>query len=298
MHKRRSAGVCEAGAMLTPFGNQAPASKTVSFDVFTAQYVRIDGTEQFGYTWCGSACYLALYDVRRSDGETQLDGQRSSKTDLRRKLTFVPPGCTVSGWAVPARALNSFTAIFIHPDRASKALGTRLQPSNWSPLLHFEDECLRSSLSKIDSLLSDEVPYDKLYAETLGLVAAFELSRLCNARLKGPPLQGALSKRQAGRVIDFVESSLQRGISLAELAELAGQSQFHFSRAFKMALGMSPVQYVMSRRIERARELLKLPHMTVAEVAAAVGFNGIGQFSRAFSRSMNMSPSEYRKSLR
>jgi AraC family transcriptional regulator len=278
-------------------GKRVPDSNTISFEGFTGRYVRIIGIEPYNFAVSGSKCYLALHDLQKRAGDLHLDGQRFCENDMRRKLTLIPPGHIVEGWTEPARMLNSITAIFFDPERLTESLGHLFQPGHWRPMLRFEDDGLRSTLSKIESVLRSEDANDKIYAESLGLVAALELARLCNAGLRSPAPSGPLSKQQIDRVVDFVEANLQHGISLAKLAELAGQSQFHFSRGFKRTVGLSPVQYVMARRLERAREHLRLSDMTVAEVAAAVGFNGISQFSRAFSRSMGMTPSEYRRSL-
>jgi AraC family transcriptional regulator len=163
-------------------------------------------------------------------------------------------------------------------------------------MLYFEDENLRSSLTKIQRLLCSDNTPDRLYAETLGLLAAMEL---CKISGNAPAVETSLglSERQMKLVLDFIQFNLHQQISLTDLAALAGQSRFHFCRAFKQSLGVSPVRHVRALRIEAARNLLRRDGMSIAEVAAAVGFRGATQFSRVFSAAMGMPPSKYRRSL-
>jgi AraC family transcriptional regulator len=164
-------------------------------------------------------------------------------------------------------------------------------------MLYFEDECLRSSLSKFENLLRNEDAPDKLYTETLGLLVAMELGRCVGSAAAMRAPSAGLSERQVTLVLDFMQSNLHQELSLGDLAALVDQSRFHFCRAFKKSLGVSPLRHVRALRIEAARDLLKLRGMTIAEVAEAVGFKGAAQFSRTFFAVMNMTPSEYRRSL-
>ena len=272
--------------------------RRICCDMFSAEYIQVSVRAPYDFTWRGSQFYLALHDIQR-EGETYLDGcPRSNATDIRRKITFVPPDCALSGWSRSARPVNSFTALFIKPELMAEVATSRFRQENFSPKLYFEDESLRSSLSKIERLLRSENALDQLYAETLGLLLAMELCKFCDSaaviRTSG---SGGLSERQIGLVLDFIQSNLHQEISLGDLAVLVGQSRFHFSRAFKKSLGISPVRHVRALRIETARELLKLRGMSIAEVAETVGFKGAAQFSRAFLEIMTITPSEYRRSL-
>jgi AraC family transcriptional regulator len=163
-------------------------------------------------------------------------------------------------------------------------------------MLHFEDESLRSSLAKIRRLLRSESTPDRLYTETLGLLVAMEICKLAGNAPAVETSRG-LSERQMRLVLDFIQSNLHQHISLTGLAELAGLSRYHFCRAFKKSLGVSPVRHVRALRIAAARNLLRQDGITIAEVAAAVGFRGENQFGRVFLGIVGMTPSEFRRSL-
>jgi len=274
-----------------------PSVRRLHCDMFSAEYAQIDVREPYDFCWRGSQLYVALIDIRKRDGETHLDGGlRSNATDVRNKLIFAPPDCSVSGWTHSARPINSLTALFINPGSVSGELNARFRQQNFSPMLYFEDESLQCSLAKIQRLLRSENTPDRLYAETLGLLVAMEICKLSGHASAGESCR-SLSEPQLRLVLDFIQSNLHQQISLNELAALAGQSRFHFCRAFKRSLGVSPVRHVRALRIEAARNLLRLHGITIAEVAAAVGFRGESQFGRVFRGIVGMTPSEYRRSL-
>ena len=107
-----------------------------------------------------------------------------------------------------------------------------------------------------------------------------------------------LSKTQLATAIDVIEARMDDDLSLDELAAACRLSRFHFSRLFRRSTGYAPYQYLVHRRIERARALLSSTKDGVAAIGAAVGFTDAGHFSRTFSRHTGLSPSRYRASRR
>lgn len=269
----------------------------ITCGLFSAEYLQLAATAPYEFAWRGPLFCLAIHDVRRHDGETCLDGApRSSATYLRNKLTFAPPDCSLSGWTHNALPINSRTTLLLNQELLADEMRAPFHSENFSPMLYFEDESLRSGLTKIQRLLCSETTPDRLHAETLGLLVAMALCQISGNVLAAETSRG-LSERQIKLVLDFMQSNLHKQISLTELATLARQSRFHFCRAFKQSLGVSPVRHVRTLRIEAARNLLRRHEMSIAEVAAAVGFRGATQFSRVFSAAMGVSPSKYRRSL-
>jgi AraC family transcriptional regulator len=141
---------------------------------------------------------------------------------------------------------------------------------------------------------------DPLVAEQLGTTLAVCVARLL-ARQPGeaaPAQPLAISPRRLRRVLDFIEASLvERNLSLAEIAAVAHLSPFHFSRVFKIATGAAPHRFVLERRVDRAKMLLADPDLSLAEIAAAVGFANQAHFSTMFRRFTSMSPRQYRQGL-
>lgn len=96
------------------------------------------------------------------------------------------------------------------------------------------------------------------------------------------------------RAADYLEYHMADDVSLEDLAEVAAMSPYHFSRSFKAAFGQPPHAYVLSRRLDRARMLLKTTRGTVAEIARTVGYRDVSRFSAHFKRAMGVSPAAAR----
>lgn len=95
------------------------------------------------------------------------------------------------------------------------------------------------------------------------------------------------------RALRYIENNLIQNISLADLAQEANLSKFHFSRSFKMHIGMSPKQFVTTMRIERAKSLLMHKDVSISSVALSVGFNDPGNFERHFKKMTGVTPSSF-----
>ena len=133
-----------------------------------------------------------------------------------------------------------------------------------------------------------------LYRETLlrGLVA-----HLLNATGDVPAVSEpviAADDPRLDRVLDFIEAHLQDRVSLEDLASVAAMSPFHFARSFKGATGRSPHQYVIARRIERAKLLLRSTSDPIDVIAARVGWQNKSHFSAAFRKAVGATPGEFR----
>lgn len=98
--------------------------------------------------------------------------------------------------------------------------------------------------------------------------------------------------------IDFMNANYQQSIALPELARVASISQSHFSRMFKNETGLSPIDYLIRLRTEKARDLLKNPSLSIKEVMVLTGFNARSNFVRHFRQYFRNAPSEYRKMIR
>jgi AraC-like DNA-binding protein len=96
------------------------------------------------------------------------------------------------------------------------------------------------------------------------------------------------------RARDLVDRAYAQPLDVAALARHAHVSPGHFIRRFREAFGETPHQYVLSRRVERAQELLRNTDLSVTEVCLEVGFQSLGSFSSAFRRVTGVTPTAYR----
>jgi AraC-like DNA-binding protein len=99
------------------------------------------------------------------------------------------------------------------------------------------------------------------------------------------------------RVCDFIEANLFHPIYLSELSEIAGLSRMHFAAQFRAATGQAPHAYLLRRKVKRAQVLLSDPTLSVADVAAIVGFKNNAHFASAFRKIVGESPSRWRSNI-
>jgi len=122
---------------------------------------------------------------------------------------------------------------------------------------------------------------------------------LTHLRLPMPARQarGGLSPAAMRRVRDYIDAHLSDSIELVELSEIAGLSIFHFARQFKYSEGMTPHHYLVSRRVERAKELLAGTNLSLSEVAFATGFVDQSHLTRHFRQIVGITPGQFRRLL-
>jgi AraC-like DNA-binding protein len=102
-------------------------------------------------------------------------------------------------------------------------------------------------------------------------------------------------ERHLLRARDLVDSRYDEPLDLRRLARESHVSPRHFSRSFRRVFGETPHQYLLSRRLERARHLLRTTEMPVAEICLEVGFTSVGSFTTTFTRQIGVSPTTFRK---
>ncbi len=91
-----------------------------------------------------------------------------------------------------------------------------------------------------------------------------------------------------------MDASYRAPLDVPGLARAAHLSPAHFSREFRRAFGETPHQYLLTRRLERAAELLRNTDHSVAEICVTVGLRSVGSFTSSFGRAYGLSPNAYR----
>jgi AraC family transcriptional regulator len=107
--------------------------------------------------------------------------------------------------------------------------------------------------------------------------------------------KGLLDSQRLDRVLQYVEANLETDITVADLAEAACFSLFHFARAFHLATGKPPHAYLSERRLDRAKQLLAHSNATLVDIALTCRFSGQANFTKAFKRAVGVSPGRYRQ---
>jgi AraC family transcriptional regulator len=155
---------------------------------------------------------------------------------------------------------------------------------------------LLGALRAVDAELTAGGVGGSLAAESLANILAVHLIRHIVApgrAVRGR--DGTLPRGRLRAVLEYIEEHLDSAPTLAELAAVAGLNYYHFARQFKAAMGLPPHQYVITRRVERAKHLLQAgTDSSLAEVAARAGFYDQSQFSHHFKRLVGVTPSHFR----
>ena len=150
------------------------------------------------------------------------------------------------------------------------------------------------ALSLLSELRSEGLG-GRLYVESLANILGIHLLRQ-HSSVKQPslPRSVGLDRATLRRVSTYIEEHLAEDLSLSELAAVAYLSPYHFARLFKASTGFAPHQYVIGRRIERAKLLLSTTNWSLTAIAHAVGFAHESHLALHFRRLTGLLPSSYR----
>jgi len=156
------------------------------------------------------------------------------------------------------------------------------------PLLHHMALVLRAAVEA-------EGVADCLYAEALASALAVHLlRRYAIGRDLEQPFHGGLTPCKLHRTIAYILAHLEHKLSLAELAGVAQMSPAHFARLFKCATGQTPHQYVITCRMERAKQLLTETRLPLHEIGAQVGYADQSHFTALFRQYVATTPKAHR----
>ncbi|KJM65780.1 AraC family transcriptional regulator [Pluralibacter gergoviae] len=110
-----------------------------------------------------------------------------------------------------------------------------------------------------------------------------------------PKVTGGLAPRVLRDIVNYIEAHLGDPLTLATLAQQAALSEYHFARMFSQSMKMAPHQYVMQRRMARAKNLVQATALPLTEIALACGFSSASHFSNRFRQATGITPSQMRQ---
>jgi AraC family transcriptional regulator len=264
-----------------------------------AEAVELTRRVPFEYGYQASSHLLIMAErAERDEGETRIEGLlKSTQQELSHKLTLVPAGHRFCGWQKP-RVLGRCNYFYLDPRSPLVDPELRFAEAELKPRLFFFDRDLWDTALKLKAQVESPSPGNRLYAEALGNVMAHELLRLENGAVAPKQnIRGGLAGWQKRKLTEYIEEHLAEDISLPALAEIADLSPFHFARAFKQSFGLPPHRYLVSRRIEKAKNLLATPALPVTRIGLDLGFGEASSFTTAFRKHAGLTPTEYRRSL-
>jgi len=159
----------------------------------------------------------------------------------------------------------------------------------------FRDAEMEVICRRLYHALTANRPTEQLYCESLAMnLAVILLLRHSTASLGARPVpSGGLSRHQARRVLEYIEANLSRPLGLRKLSEIADLSLHHFAHMFKRTLGVTPYQYVLERRLEHAKIMLRSANVSLVDISLSTGFDSQSHFSSTFRRMVGVTPTEF-----
>jgi AraC family transcriptional regulator len=139
--------------------------------------------------------------------------------------------------------------------------------------------------------MESNYPSGRLYVDSLAVSIASRLVSTHSSIAKHPIAQaGGLGGRRLKQTLAYIEDHLSEDLSLSSIASITGISASHFKTLFRQSAGIPIHQYVIQRRIERAKDMLMQGKLSIAEIALATGFSHQSHLARHMRRSVGLSP--------
>jgi AraC family transcriptional regulator len=190
---------------------------------------------------------------------------------------------------LPRAALNAI---------ADDAAAPRIGDLNYKPGVGVNDATISSLGSTILPALSHADQANRLFVDHVMLAAGIHLAQTYGGlRPVVRPVRGGLVPWQERRAKEILSANLDGGVPLKDVAQECRLSLSHFSRAFRSSMGVAPHSWLLTRRIEVAKQKLRDSRLPLAEVALACGFADQSHLTRVFTRMVGVSPGAWRRAL-
>ena len=190
---------------------------------------------------------------------------------------------------LPRAALNAI---------ADDAAAPRIGDLNYKPGVGVNDATISSLGSTILPALSHADQANRLFVDHVTLAAGIHLaSTYGGLRPVVRPVRGGLAPWQERRAKEVLSANLDGSVPLKDVARECRLSVSHFSRAFRRTMGVAPHNWLLTRRIEVAKEKLRNSGLSLSEVALACGFADQSHLTRVFTGMVGVSPGAWRRAL-
>jgi AraC family transcriptional regulator len=242
---------------------------------------------------------ITVYMGSPSRQQSLLSGRNYNILQTAGNVAVISAACALRSWYDEAEQDDVY--LHLEPEFVRRvALGADLNPDKIEIITTLDSRSpVIESMARMafDELQrGDDATATNLYADSLANLLAIQLLREYSSDSLPPAKQyvNGLTNKKLTLILDLIESDLSEDLSLKVLANAAGLSEYHFLRLFKQSTGLTPHQYVISQRIERAKELLQKTQMTITEIAYLLGFSTPAHFTHHFRRKTGITPREMR----
>jgi AraC family transcriptional regulator len=226
---------------------------------------------------------------------TQIDGLESRRFPARPgEIWIIPAGRSYQGLARGGSI--RYLELKLEPDFG--LVDCELSSLSLEPRSAVRDALLVSNLKNLASLTKVDDAVSILYGQSLAQTVQLHLLRNYASKpsLKTPKRTICLERHQRTILQDFIQENLENKILLDSLANQVGLSVHHLLVAFRREFGTTPAQYVLDRRLEKAKSLLAGSD-DITAVAISTGFASHSHFTTAFKTRFGLTPNQYRRQM-
>jgi AraC family transcriptional regulator len=167
-----------------------------------------------------------------------------------------------------------------------------------TPQIGFRNKHIHHMAISLLHELNEANVVGRFYADSLAIGLAIQLVRHYSSLKDVHVGQGGIAPHKLRKAIGLIDNHLanevEGRVALRVVAKEVGMSYFHFSRTFKQSMGMSPTNYIVERRIERAKKLLQETDLPISEIALRAGFSSQSHFTTSFRRLARATPKAFR----
>ncbi|MEH1772979.1 AraC family transcriptional regulator [Nostoc sp.] len=242
---------------------------------------------------CGLPDSLEELERDNKTGERWLDGKLQQERRRTGDIAVIPAGISHRcNWntsvefmvlAIEPALLQQVGEDFVNPDRIE------LMPRFMSQ----QDVLIQGIFSTLrDELESGKIGGDLLIDSFKTTLAIHLLRNYCTTQPKLSSYANGLSQAILKQVTEYIHEHLHQDLKLADLSAIAQLSPYHFLRLFKQRMGITPHQYILQRRIEKVKHLLKHSNLSIAEIAMQTGFCDQSHLTRCFKHIVGITPKQ------
>jgi AraC family transcriptional regulator len=243
---------------------------------------------------------MMIYHLTRpTEVSRKIEGGPGNRQLIGPRRICLTPGEATTRWEHHGHPeiLQVYLRGSIYQAAVSEIYNCDMSHAELVPRFAMLDPMLEQLAIAMTTALRDGTAEDGLYIDTLAQMMSVHLARMHSSQsrpVRVPPIQ-TISGWRMRRVIEYIEENLDGDLSLEAMAAEVDISPIYLARAFKSAVGQSPHRYVLARRVERAKELLRNTEMPVVDVALSSGFSSQSHLSYWFQRYVGVPPAAYRQ---
>jgi AraC family transcriptional regulator len=179
---------------------------------------------------------------------------------------------------------------------ADESGSRRMADLNYAPGVGIDDPVFKHLAMALRPAFAHPVQASRLFVDAIAVaVAAHIMTTYGQLRDRDQHRSGGLAPWQTRRVSECIDARLDGNITIAELAAECGLSRSYFTQAFRKSMGITPHRWLMQRRVEKAKSLLREADKPAAEIALACGFASQSHLTRVFRAVEGCPPADWRR---